>query len=36
VTEAWVCDQNGQVHFFGGGGELASSQIAATIPQSLE
>ncbi|MGH8665456.1 MAG: Uma2 family endonuclease [Burkholderiales bacterium] len=36
AAEAWVCDENGELHFFGGGGEMPSSQIAATVPRSLE
>jgi Uma2 family endonuclease len=36
ATEAWVCDENGEVHFLGGGGEMPCSQIAATVPTGLE
>ncbi len=36
AVEAWVCDESGEMHFFSGGGEMPSSQIAAMIPTSLE
>jgi Uma2 family endonuclease len=36
AAEAWVCDENGELHFFGGGGEMPSSQITATVPRSLD
>ena len=36
AMDAWVCDEAGRMHIFGGGGELPGSAIAAGLPREID
>jgi Uma2 family endonuclease len=36
AIEAWVCAEDGQLHVFGGAGQVSSSELVADLPAKIE